>query len=192
MNREMLLENNSIDFDRKMPNIRQQVDKQFGPNEEPIIDEFLCSVADDNLPKNIYAPALDISKVHDDVTESWSDVKEIFANINEHSQPFGNTLQGRHLENLHQIPEVDNTIIMLPNEEVSTREKILNFTTNENNLISEYVETEAARSYENKENVNHFLQKDEIVNETIPAVRQINVEMVTVTLKRKNSPTITE
>lgn len=40
MHREMVLENNSIKFEEKLFNNRRSVDDIFGPNEEPMIDNF--------------------------------------------------------------------------------------------------------------------------------------------------------
>lgn len=51
MHRAMVLENNSIKFEEKMFNNRQSVDDIFGPNEEPMIDNFGWPTLD--KPENI-------------------------------------------------------------------------------------------------------------------------------------------
>lgn len=192
MNREMLLENNCISFDRKLQNSRQMVEKQFGPNEEPIIDDVVCSAND-----NICASGTNDLSVNEP-TESWSDVKEIFAE---------NAPKSERYKNLSQV---DNTIIMLPDEEDIPREKVSVFSTNNADLINECV-AEATKTIENKENINYLNEKipsntieisPEKANETVfnnvcPSehnctqdsqnrVRQVNVEMFTVTLKNRN------
>lgn len=215
MNREMLLENNCISFDRKLQNIRQMVETKFGPNAEPMIDEVVCSV-DDSSTKNICASETNDLSVNEP-TESWSDVKEIFANINGHLPAAENTQKGKRYKNLGQA---DNTIIMLPDEEEIPREKCSVFSTNNTASMNECFKgiktTEATEPIENKENINHLSKEiptiglsPEKTNETVSSnicpsiftdksehnctqdsqnrVRQVNVEMFTVTLKRREN-----
>lgn len=212
----MLLESNNISFDSKLHNIRQLVDKKFGPNEDPIIDDVLYS-ADDNFTKaDVTLKTDDLSE--NDFTESWSDVKEIFSNINSRLPIAKNTPKVQQIK--HFAP-VDNTIIMLPEEQETLRETLLIRPTNNTISMGEYAKgTEVAKSIENKENINHVNQKTnsfialspEKTNESISAscsppiktnnfehnstndsqhrVRQVNVEMFTVTFKRRDSPNV--
>lgn len=217
MNREMLLENNSISFDRKLQNIRQMVEKKFGPNEEPMIDDVVCSV-DESSTKNICASETNDLSVNEP-TESWSDVEEIFANINGRLPTAENTSKGKRYKNLSQA---DNTIIMLPDEKDIPREQNSIFSTNNTDSMNECVKgiktNEATEPIENKENINHLSEKmptntiglsPEKANETVSSnfcpskftdksehnctqdsqnrVRQVNVEMFTVTLKRREN-----
>lgn len=156
MNREMLLEKHKINFEPKLSNIRQMVERQYNQNESPIIDDvpfFLeKSFRDTVCVSNPTSPQ------HDNIFESdethlkdnWEEVKEIFDNFN------SQTTQNNCKQNVPAQRD-ENTILMLPNECESHA-----LFTSKFNIDYAKIGNCNAESTENKENVKEYNIENDI------------------------------
>lgn len=131
----MLLENNNISFEAKLPNTRQTILETFGPKEEPITDDFMRYIKDTSksIGRNTGG--------EDPAFGSLTDIREIHNSKSEELY-----LAAAKTEN-------ENSIIILPNEEVSSHrsispQQISKF--NESNGCLHFREDE----FENKENIH--------------------------------------
>lgn len=131
----MLLENSNISFEAKLPNTRQTILETFGPNEEPITDDFIRYI------KDMSASIETNTEGEDPAFGSLTDIREIHNSKSEELY-----LAAAKTEN-------ENTIIILPNEKVSSHRSI------SPQQISKYNETDGCLhfredEFENKENIH--------------------------------------
>ncbi|XP_031625911.1 protein Spindly [Contarinia nasturtii] len=152
MNRELLLENNNINFDAKLQNVRQIIDKEFDTDEKPIIDDAL-TYTNDSFKPNISMFNVDSTKPIS--SGSWSDVREIFSdNFNYHTSNSTSS-------NVQNDSREDNTIVLLPKEKPPIQETLTPFSAfNSVSIIKSepIIKCEEHKtsivSVENKENIN--------------------------------------
>lgn len=227
MNRELLLENNNIAFDAKLPNVRQMVDRHFDPEEGPIIDDEL-TYKNDSFKQNFSMLNGDSMRQHS--VGSFSDVREIFHDLNYHTtdSSFSNTSNENRDE---------NTIVLMPKEVPIVLESFQPLTTLNTIAKSEKQKTPVkstpplieptikgektttpVKTIENKENVDsndpneaknkidtsfQFLSEKNVtetsrssitnseniqqisMNDSQDRVKQVNVEMFTVSFKKR-------
>lgn len=211
MNREMLLESNHIKFEPKLLNIRQMIEKIFDANEEPIIDDNLCSPASikSDSVKNVETSEK-IASV--EIDRSWSDVKEIFATLNKQAATSKNTYcnklvkaegqnvvksnsksEGECLKIQKFIQNKENTFDRMD----QNTPKIMSTT---NSLVHSINNVSVREFNSNVTKVELATEKSNILSPIINSaelktvgdpsshVRQLNVEMFTITLKRRDSP----
>lgn len=141
MNFEIFLEKNNIKFAPKLDNIRQLVPKLFDPNEVPMINNSLNSSGDFNAinvdNSNTISQALD-SKVDNQTSGSWAEVKEIFDSLST-------------LETVFPIEHTKKDLKYKRRNNVELKSKIKD----KNKMIPESDErSESSRSFEDKENAD--------------------------------------
>lgn len=199
MNREMLLQQNNVNFEHKVPAIRQMVENLFGPNEDPLIEETFWSI--NNVKNNGGESSSDLSRIDENVTQldnNWLEVKENFANL----RRFTSTSENRRETYVNDdTMHHEDAMISLQNKKKSKdyeRENKSNLTPGNSTAVIHMIE--------DKENTNEEMQKNKnspkCLNDTSRVssinefskldqrgrVKQVNVEMFTVTLKRRDSP----
>lgn len=211
----MLLEQNDISFEKKVSNIRQMVEKQFNNNEEPIIDDIFCASIDnirhDTSKYKRNSSQFNTNDIQTD--NNWLEVREIIANINNGPS----TSQSKSEEYSDDVTIYDNTIVMLPIEEsqkdfgIQTKPDIekpekpdvapFSIENKENTYLEEkntenLIKYNIVKSNQNDSNDpscglnSSTLLKTNSSQDCQERVRQVNVEMFTVTLKRRDPPKI--
>lgn len=210
MNREMLLEKHKINFEPKLPNLRQMVETQYNHNEDPMIDDILL------VANPISTPTQQDNGFEPNETQfgdNWEEVKQIFDNLNSQT-----TVSTKNCKRDVPTHKDDNTIVMLPNEYESytlcakigninvksTENKENDFKDDAQNALhdstsfnsmqpSSFVLTQNLHSndvtgkpWESK-SLNSLNKITPSVYDVQNRVRQVNVEMFTVKLKAKNS-----
>lgn len=222
MNREMLLESNNIDFEPKLLYIRQMVEKIFKANEEPIIDDVLCSPASIKLEGVNKVETLENNV---EIDRSWSDVKEIFATLNKQATTSKNSFCNQSVEDdkrkivqtkrkiaekcskiqesvrnkENRFDETEHNTQKIGPTTKSSVHSIKNASDQEfNSIVNSNTTVELAteksnvlspmKSSSSTTNSAELKPSSSSVNNTSGHVRQLNVEMFTVTLKRRDPP----
>lgn len=162
MNREMLLEKNKISFEPKLLNIRQMVERQFGKNEEPKIDEVSFFTTNNICEFNV-----DNSKYDD-----------IFAENFNHQKTTTND----------RLPE---TALKYVECIESPLKPTTNSQQKENTFISAITNSEKLTEDSSLKSITNAQQIEQSCSSTHDAqnrVKHVNVEMFTVVLKQRGSP----
>lgn len=199
MNREMLLESNNIHFEPTFKNISQMVAKLFNSSDEPFVDDFAPNDAE---IKNMN---ISIARLPHDADGSWRDVKKIFETFNKQTvtpqtsskNQQQNTHKDEHLlskdqnNKLHQHKNLDNynAIKNIDCEETNSNKENIHDSVDQSSasthqLLNSKCSIQGSRN--NIETIKSIDDSKQTAYDQTNRVRQVNVEMFTVTLKHTN------
>lgn len=198
---EMFLEKNNLHFSPKLYNIRQLVPKMFDENDVPIINNSLKSPADfDAIHLDNFYTALD-SKDENQINGSWTEIKKIFES---HNGPdtYDNIKESKfnRTKNVEFKNETDEKYKI--NSESNERSGSPKSSENEPNSDISNREAFGAPKQASKEtdsrsithapSVSKICDQNTLIHSTSDIsshVRQLNVQVYTVTLRGEGSRT---